>query len=81
MGDHPGFRIETKVYRVLILHLLETRGKIALFCNLVHRGKVVHFLEGLELAELFSLNGHIVPNYIDICMTIRFILFGLLGLR
>ena len=80
MWDDPGFRIETEVDRVLILHFLETRCQITLLCDLVHGGKVIDFLEAFELAQLLRLDSHIVPNYIDICMAIRFILFGLVGL-
>ena len=53
VGHNPGLGVEAEINGVLILHLLEAGGKVGFLRHAAHRREMVHFLEGLELAELF----------------------------
>ena len=50
MGNDPSLRIESEVYRILILHLFQALSKVAFFSHTIHSWEVIHFLESLELA-------------------------------
>ena len=53
MGYDPGLWVKAEIDWVLILHLLEASRKVGFLRHTAHRREVVHFLEGLELTELF----------------------------
>ena len=73
MWNDPSLRIESEVYRILVLHLFQALSKVAFFGHTIHSWEVIHFLESLQLAELFSRNCNIVPNDVHICMSVSFI--------
>lgn len=53
MGYDPSLWVKAEIDWVLILHLLEASRKVSFLRHTAHRREVVHFLEGLELTELF----------------------------
>ena len=81
MGNDPSLRIETEVYRVLILHLFKALCQVAFFSHTIHGRKVIYFLESLQLSELFSRNCNVVPDDVHIGMSVSFITALLLSLR
>ena len=72
MWYDPGFREETEIDWVLILHLFKTHRKLTFLCHSTHRREMVHSLEAFKLIELFGLNRHIVPDYIDVALSSQF---------
>ena len=77
MGHDPGLRVETEVYRILVLHLLKALCKLTFLRHATHCREVIDFLKRFELTELLRENGHIVPDHVDIGMAIGLILLRL----
>lgn len=80
MRNNPSFRIESEIDRVLVLHLFQTICKVTFLCDTVHGWEVIYFLEGFELTQLIRGNCNVVPDNIDIRMTVGFIFLRLLSL-
>ena len=74
MRDNPGFREETEIDWILVLHLFQTHCQLTLLCHSTHRWEVVDSLEAFELVELVRRYCYIVPNNIDVGLSCEFIL-------
>lgn len=81
MRDDPSLWVEAEVDWILVFHFLQARSQITLLGHLIHRREVIHLLEGLELAELFRWNRHVVPDDIDVRMAIHLVLLRLVHRR
>ena len=78
MWNDPRLGVETKVNRVLDLHLLQALGELTLLGHTTHRREVIDSLEAFELAELLRRNGNIIPNDINIRMSLKLLSLVLL---
>ena len=74
MRNYPGFREETEIDGILILHLFQTHGQLTLLCHSTHRREVVDSLETFELVEFVRWNRYIVPNDVNVSLSGKFIL-------
>ena len=78
--NNPCFRVESEVDRVLVLHFLKAVSQVVLLSHAIHCWEVIHLLERFELAEFFSRNLNVVPNDINVCVSVSFFLLLLLEL-
>ena len=73
MRYDPGFREETEIDRVLILHLFQTHRKLTFLCHSTHCREMVHSLEAFKLVELVGRDRYIVPDYVDVALSSQFL--------